>query len=135
LVSVRRVVPAVSLVVLLGWLDVVGAPLSMGCKRSSGGVADGPTLFASACARCHGATGGGGPPGFGGAPGPRNFCEPQFHRERTDPQLRMTIVNGKGAGMPAFGSAFDDAQLDALVAHVRSFDPSRAPSKPEGTTK
>jgi mono/diheme cytochrome c family protein len=34
-------------------------------------------------------------------------------------------VNGKGLGMPPFGTTFTDAQLDALVAQVRSFDTER----------
>jgi mono/diheme cytochrome c family protein len=34
-------------------------------------------------------------------------------------------VSGKGAAMPPFGTMFDEAQLRALVAEVRSFDPER----------
>ena len=30
--------------------------------------------------------------------------------------------DGKGTGMPQFGTTFNDAQLSALVKHVRSFD-------------
>ena len=41
---------------------------------------------------------------------------------RTDDQLKQTIRNGKGSGMPPFGTTFDEAQLDSLVAQIRSFD-------------
>ncbi len=94
-----------------------------GCKTSQSDPVEGRTLFQNNCARCHGAEGTGGLPVFEGGPSPRNFHDHKFHDERTDEQIRMTIVNGKGAGMPPFGSAFNDAQLHALVAHVRSLDP------------
>lgn len=94
-----------------------------GCKQSSAAdVAKGRELFASACARCHGSDGSGGLPLFDGGPSPRNFREHAFQAEHTDEQIRVAIVNGKGTGMPPFGTTFDDAQLRALVAAVRSFD-------------
>jgi mono/diheme cytochrome c family protein len=96
-----------------------------GCKRSDG-PPDGRELFGGACARCHGADGSGGVASAGG-PAPRNFRDHAFHAERTDEQLKKTIVGGKGTGMPGFGRAFDDAQLDALVAYVRSLDPEKTP--------
>ncbi len=105
---------------LLSVAVAASAVLAFSCKRSPASVS-GPELFASTCARCHGADGSGGTPGFGGAPGPRNLRDHAFQESRADLQLRTVIVNGKG-GMPAFGTMFNPAQLDALVAHVRSFD-------------
>jgi mono/diheme cytochrome c family protein len=99
-----------------------------GCKRSSAHEPpDGRELFRSNCGRCHGESGGGGAPLFAGGPSPRNFQEHDFHATHTDEQIRHTIVNGKGTGMPAFGKAFNDAQLAAIVAHVRSLDPQTKP--------
>ncbi len=49
-----------------------------------------------------------------------------FSATRTDEQLKLTIMNGKGTGMPSFGTLFDEAQLRSLVAHVRSLDPENA---------
>ena len=83
---------------------------------------EGRDLFASTCARCHGANGAGGLPVFDGGPSPRNFHDHAFQSERTDEQLKLTIVNGKGTGMPSFGTIFDEQQLRSLVAHVRSLD-------------
>jgi mono/diheme cytochrome c family protein len=35
------------------------------------------------------------------------------------------VVNGKGVGMPPFGTMFTDTQLSALVAYVRSLNPGK----------
>lgn len=98
-----------------------------GCKKSQAGEASpqGKELFASACARCHGQDGSGGFPVSPGGPSPRNFRDHAFHASHTDDQIKTTIVNGKGTAMPPFGTAFDDAQLRALVSTVRSFDPEK----------
>ena len=93
----------------------------LGCSKKAD-PAEGRTLFANACARCHGAEGSGGLPVFAGGPSPRNFHDHDFQNQRSDEQLKLTIVNGKGTSMPPFGTTFTDAQLCALVAHVRSFD-------------
>ncbi len=97
----------------------------VGCEKKTVDPAQGQKLFASACARCHGAEGAGGLPLFDGGPSPRNFHDHGFHDSHTDEQIKLTIVNGKGVGMPPFGTTFTDAQLDALVAHVRGCDPER----------
>ena len=112
-----------SIIFLVAVLGVGGLGSLPACKKAAASdPAEGRTLFQNNCARCHGTEGKGGLPVFAGGPSPRNFTEHAFHAERTDDQLRMTIVNGKGAGMPPFGQAFTDAQLSSLVAHVRSLD-------------
>jgi mono/diheme cytochrome c family protein len=100
------------------------AACAVGCKSSAAATAESRELFASACARCHGIDGSGGLPLFEGGPSPRDFRDHDFQLARTDEQLKQTIRNGKGSGMPPFGSTFDDAQLDALVLRIRSFDPA-----------
>lgn len=110
-------------IVTRGIIFVSLLALLAGCKKAEASdPMEGRTLFQNNCARCHGTEGKGGLPVFEGGPSPRNFSEHKFQNERSDEQLRMTIVNGKGAGMPPFGQAFNDAQLTALVAHVRSLD-------------
>lgn len=100
--------------------------LASGCKKSEAATtASGSELFANLCARCHGVNGGGGVPAFAGGPAPRNFHDHEFQSTHTDEQLKLTIKNGKGTAMPAFGNAFDEAQLGALVGHIRSFDPEK----------
>jgi len=107
-------------------ITLAGAVAGAGCKKShAANEAEGKTLFVNACARCHGAEGTGGLPIFDGGPSPRNFHDHAFHEGHTDEQLRMTIKNGKGTGMPPFGDTFTDDQLAAIVAHLRTLDPGR----------
>jgi mono/diheme cytochrome c family protein len=103
-------------------VSLLAATLLVGCKRSEAAeTAQGGQLFAMACARCHGPEGRGGLPLCAGGPSPRNFHDDAFQGARTDEQLKQTIKSGKGAGMPPFGTTFDDAQLTALVAQIRRF--------------
>lgn len=116
--SLASVVPAAILT-----LAACGALLAAaaGCEKKAD-AAQGRDLFAATCARCHGADGNGGLALFDGGPSPRNFRDHAFQKDRTDEQIKLTIMNGKGSGMPAFGATFTEAQLYALVAHVRSLD-------------
>ncbi len=57
---------------------------------------------------------------------PRNFRDHAFHASRSDADIRRTITSGTPTGMPPFAGVFDDAQLAALVAYVRTFDPEPA---------
>jgi mono/diheme cytochrome c family protein len=92
------------------------------CKQTQSEAVNGQELFANTCTRCHGASGGGGLALWEGGPPPRDFGAHAFQDAITDEQIRLAIVNGKGAGMPPFGQTFNDAQLAALVAQIRSFD-------------
>ncbi|MFO0664861.1 MAG: cytochrome c [Polyangiaceae bacterium] len=98
-----------------------------GCAKKPQEAVDGAALFSTNCARCHGATGGGGLPSSEGSPAPRNFRDRAFQTARTDDELRHTIVRGKGASMPPFGAMFTDEQLQALVRQIRSFDDGKRP--------
>lgn len=98
----------------------------MGCKdgqRDASGSAEGEALFASACARCHGAEGRGGLPLWDGGPSPPSFRDHAFQAARSDEQIRRTIVEGKSTGMPPFARTFSDMQLARIIGHVRSLDP------------
>ncbi len=121
-----RLASAISFVsfVTLVTLAAASAAINIGCEKKAD-AAQGRDLYLSTCARCHGADGTGGLPLFDGGAGPRNFHEHTFQSERTDEQLKVTIVNGKGTGMPSFGTIFDEQQLRSLVAHLRSFDSER----------
>jgi len=116
-----RVLPVLGSALLVGLVAAIGASTTACGKKAD--AAQGRDLFASTCARCHGAEGTGGLPVFDGGPSPRNFHDHAFQQDRTDEQIKLTIMNGKGTGMPSFGTIFDEQQLRSLVAHVRSFDP------------
>lgn len=69
-------------------------------------------LFASTCGFCH--SDGGRSPGKG----------PQLmDTKRSDEFIINRIKNGKEGAMPAFGEAFNDAQIAAIVKYIRSLKP------------
>lgn len=77
------------------------------------GAPDGHRLFADNCAACHGndAQGGMGVP----------LALPSFLSTVDDEYLRRSIRYGRaGRIMPAF-KRFSDTEVDAIVAHIRSF--------------
>jgi protein-tyrosine-phosphatase len=60
-----------------------------------------------------------------------DFTSKNWHEERSDADLIVSIQEGKGNSMPAFPDRFTEEQLRDLVAQVRSFVPQRAkPSTP-----
>ncbi len=100
--------------------------LPCACQRhsdDSGAAIDGSLIYASACARCHGADGCGGI-AVGSTAKSRNLCDPAFQSSISDSQIKQTIVKGQGM-MPAFGDDYNDAQLSALVRHIRSLKSAR----------
>jgi mono/diheme cytochrome c family protein len=102
---------------------------SVACKKSGAATepsAEGAALFASTCARCHGADGVGGLPLWEGGPSPRNFHDHGFHASHSDADLKRIVREGKPPGMPPFSTILTEAQIDSVVAHVRSLDPEKA---------
>ena len=80
---------------------------------------DGGALYASHCSACHGDKGGGGV----GVP----LSLPSFLESVDDNFLAKTIRYGRpGRVMPAF-SKLSDAQLDAIVGHIRGWSKKPAP--------
>jgi mono/diheme cytochrome c family protein len=86
-------------------------------------------VYRKLCQRCHEADGKGG-----GAAGLPDFTQRSWHDRRTDTQLSVSIMEGKGTRMPGFRSKLDQAQLKALVAYVRDFAPGREIKKPAAAT-
>ena len=113
-----------SSVVRRGLVLLVIAALGSACqsKRSEAQVAEGRELFTNACSRCHGAEGTGGLPLWDGGPSPPSFRNHAFQVAHPPDVIRQTIVQGKPPGMPPFGTTFSDAQLAAIIGHVRSLD-------------
>jgi mono/diheme cytochrome c family protein len=69
-------------------------------------------LFATTCGWCH--SDGGRAAGKG----------PQLmDSQRSDDFMRDRIKIGKQGAMPAFGSAFSDAQIDEIIKYIRSLKP------------
>lgn len=80
---------------------------------------DGQRLYERNCAACHGVDGNGGV----GVP----LSLPDFQAQVSDEYLATTIRRGRpGRVMPAF-SEFGDAEVEALVRHVRTLAPEADP--------
>lgn len=72
---------------------------------------DGATMFASVCGYCHqdgGRAEGKGPKLAG--------------TKRSDEFILERIRNGKPGSMPAFGGAFSEGQIIAILAYIRSLE-------------
>lgn len=87
--------------------------LSLCLSTAAAAAPDGARLYGQNCAVCHGESGTGGV----GVP----LALPGFQSSVDDAYLRATIRNGRpGRVMPAF-SRLSDAEVDALIAHIRSW--------------
>jgi len=71
-------------------------------------------LFATTCGWCH--SDAGRSPGKG----------PQLmNTQRSDDFIRNRIKMGKPGAMPAFGSSFSDADIDAIIKYIRALKPEQ----------
>ena len=78
------------------------------------GQIDVSQLFATTCGWCH--SDGGRAAGKG----------PQLmDTKRDDDFIRNRIKNGKPGAMPAFGSTFNDAQIDEIIKYIRALKPNQ----------
>lgn len=86
-------------------------------------LADGAATFQAKCKTCHGADAKGNPPLAGslagGDAGKLNLVDDATKALSAD-ELKNTIKNGKGGKMPAFGSQLSDADIDEVVAYIKS---------------
>jgi mono/diheme cytochrome c family protein len=73
---------------------------------------DVPQLFATTCGWCHSDA------GRAAGKGPQ-----LMNTQRSDDFIRNRIKNGKEGAMPAFGSVFDDAQIDQIIKYIRELKP------------
>jgi mono/diheme cytochrome c family protein len=95
--------------------------------QSASAAADGPAVYQSACAACHGVDGKGVSREAAGHAWPLpDFSDCRFSSpERTD-DWTVIIRHGGGArafntAMPAYGDALSGAEIAAAVSHLRTF--------------
>ena len=107
------------------------AVLSVGCsRRIAGGSTDGGQVFMQACARCHGADGV-PEPGMVARLGVKDLSSDSARRRLDDDALRRQIAMGSpNKQMPSFERALTDAQIDALITHVRTLQDAAARRQP-----
>ena len=110
-------------VVALGFLGSSSAP-AQETRREKPAQESAAALFERRCQRCHGKDGSG--ERDAGVTGIPDFRKSAWHARRTDAQLHVSIVDGRGDGMPAFGGRLNEAQVRALVAYIRALDPKPA---------
>jgi mono/diheme cytochrome c family protein len=84
-------------------------------------------LYGRRCASCH------EDDGTGGAlrqtvPQVPNFTSHAWHARRSDAQLVVSILQGKGSRMPAFHGKIGEDTAQDLVSLLRTFDPSYDPA-------
>jgi mono/diheme cytochrome c family protein len=87
----------------------------------------GLSIFRQYCFVCHGLDGKGTSMRPTLPPIP-DFTSPSFHKEHSDAQLLVSILEGKGTLMPANRGRVTEDQARALVAYVRTFGPSKLPA-------
>jgi mono/diheme cytochrome c family protein len=92
-----------------------------GCREPiAGGRADGAAIFAEVCARCHGSEG--NPDAANVARlGVKPLTSEHVQRQLTDDDIRRQILRGsENKQMPSFAGALSDAQVEAVIQHVRT---------------
>ena len=87
-------------------------------KNAAQDTLDASTLFARNCAKCHGKDGR-AKTFRGKLTGARNLTDAEWQANVSDERLFNSITNGRGK-MPSFGKKLTSAQIESLVAHVRS---------------
>lgn len=80
-------------------------------------AADGAAIYKAKCAMCHGADGSGMTP-MGKSMKLRDLRSPEVQKQ-TDAELTKWTAEGKGK-MPAYKGKLTDAEISALVAHMRT---------------
>ncbi len=94
------------------------------------------SYYATTCAACHGATGAGdGPAGAALPVKAADFTDPAFWSSRDDATVKKAIKEGgaaigKSPMMAAFGATMPDADLDALVTYLHTFEKKEAKAPP-----
>jgi len=102
---------------LVGALTILAPNLALAEETTqpaaaSASTLDVPQLFSTTCGWCH--TDGGRIAGKG----------PQLmDTARSDDFIRNRIKNGKEGAMPAFGKSFSDADIDKIIAYIRTLKP------------
>jgi len=79
-------------------------------------------LFRQYCVSCHGPDGQGTAMRASMPPIP-DFTDRTWQEGHSDPHLQVSILDGEGVFMPAFGGRLSTEQARDLIAYVRAFGP------------
>ncbi len=90
--------------------------------------ADGATTYKTYCVTCHGDSGkGDGAAAAALDPKPADFSTAEFWTSRNDTDLKKVIKEGGAAAgksplMPPWGASLSDAQIDEVLAYIKSLE-------------
>lgn len=101
-----------------------GEPLSANSPSARSPITKAPALFAQRCARCHDDDGTGNTLRRN-MPTLPDFADLRWQQERSDAQLVVSILEGKGTRMPAFGDRLSRVEARALVGTIRALAPQQ----------
>jgi cbb3-type cytochrome c oxidase subunit III len=92
-------------------------------------LATGQTLYAQNCSRCHGTD------GQGTRRAPALNVQSFFDKVTTDQAMAQIVSSGvPGTAMPAWGDRLNVSEIEAIVAYVRSWEPTApAVASPQAT--
>ncbi len=97
---------------------ISGSRTYAGTETSVASPSDAKTTFDAKCAKCHGKDG--RAKGLiSKAKGVRNLTDAKWQEDVSDERLFNSISNGRGK-MPSFKKQLSEADINALVAYVRS---------------
>jgi mono/diheme cytochrome c family protein len=87
-------------------------------------------IFRDYCIACHGPDGTGVPAMRVTLTTLPDFTKRSFHEQHSDPQLLVSILDGKGTAMPSNRGRITEAQAWDLVAFIRAFGPKGSIAAP-----
>ncbi len=111
---------------VLGLVAVFTILLAIGWAAENGDPAKGKVSFEQICASCHGTSGkGDGPAGAALSPKPRDLTDKKYMAGLKDDYIKKLLREGgqavgKSPLMPAMGSALKDADIENIIAYIRS---------------
>lgn len=92
---------------------------------ASGETVDGLSVYRQFCVTCHAANGKGDENMKKVMTSIPDFTSEKWQTEMTDPQISVSITDGKNTLMPSFADKVNADQIQALVEYIRKFDPAR----------
>jgi mono/diheme cytochrome c family protein len=99
--------------------DVIPEPPAQPIIVTEQLLATGQTLYTQNCARCHGAD------GQGTRRAPALNVQTFFDKVTTDQAMLQIVSSGvPGTAMPAWGDRMSVSEIEAIVAYVRSWEPT-----------
>jgi mono/diheme cytochrome c family protein len=89
----------------------------------------GARLFRQHCVRCHGDDGS-GKPARPMMPEISNFASNTWQDGRSNTRLQVSILDGRGDHMPAFGDRLSPQEARELIAHIRTLGRAKSADGP-----